>query len=50
MLVAGVCLLLLLVAVYGRVGTKEPPLDAEAIRRIRRRAEQILREERLPNE
>jgi hypothetical protein len=50
LLVAAACLLLLLLLVFGRIGTKDPPFDADVIRRIRRRADQILRDERFPNE
>jgi hypothetical protein len=49
-LVAAVFLLVLLVFAYGRIGAKDPPLDSDVIRRIRRHADQILREQRFPNE
>jgi hypothetical protein len=47
-LVASACVLVLLVAVYAKAGAKDPPLDAEVIKRIRRRADQIRREQLLP--
>jgi len=50
LLVAGTCLLVLLLAACWRSGSKDPPLDPDVIRRIRRRADQILREQRFPNE
>jgi len=49
-LVAGTCLLILLLAAWWRPGSKDPPLDPDVIRRIRRRADQVLREQRYPNE
>jgi hypothetical protein len=49
-LVAGACLLLLLLALGFRSGSKQPPLDREAVRRIRRFADQMRREELLPYE
>lgn len=50
MLVAGACLLVLLLAAYLRPAAKDPPLDQDVMRRIRRRADQVLREQRFPNE
>lgn len=50
MLVAGVCLLLLLLAATRQLGAKDPPLDPEAIRRLRRSADRMMRDERFPNE
>lgn len=50
MWVAGVCLIIIMVALWARLGTKPPPLDREAIRRIRRFADQHRREELLPYE
>jgi hypothetical protein len=49
-LVAGVCLLALLLAATLRLGAKDPPLDPEVIRRLRRLSGQMMREERFPNE
>jgi len=49
-LVAGTCLLVLLLAAWWRPGSKDPPLDPDVMRRIRRRADQVLREQRFPNE
>ena len=50
MLVAGVCLLVLLLAATRELGTKDPPLDPEVIRRLRRSADRTMRELRFPNE
>ena len=50
MLVAGGCLMVLVLAAWCRVGAKEPPLDRDVVRRIRRFAEQSRREELLPYE
>jgi hypothetical protein len=50
MLVAGTCLLVLLIATCLRQGAKDPPLDPDVVRRIRRCADQVLREQRFPNE
>jgi hypothetical protein len=49
-LVAGAFLLVLLLAAFGRIGAKDPPLDPDVIRRIRRRADEMLRDQRYPNE
>jgi hypothetical protein len=48
--VAGVCLLVVLLAATRALGTKDPPLDPEVIRRLRREAAQMMREQRFPNE
>jgi hypothetical protein len=50
MLVAGVCLLALLLAATRRLGAKSRPLDPEVIRRLRRMSSQMMRDERFPNE
>ena len=50
MLVAGTCLLVIVLAACWRQSVKDAPLDPDALRRIRRRADQILREQRFPNE
>ena len=50
MLIAGVGLVILLLALWSRAGTKPPPMDGEVVRRIRRFAEQSRREELLPYE
>lgn len=50
MLIAGGCLLVFLLAMWCRAGAKEPPLDRDAVRRIRHFAEQRRREELLPYE
>ena len=50
MLIASGCLMVLLVAAWCRMSAKEPPLDREAVRRIRRFAERARREELLPYE
>ena len=45
MIVAGVCLTVLFVALSFRWSPKNPPLDPEEIRRVRRYADQLRREE-----
>ena len=50
MVVAGTCLLVIVLAACWRQGAKEPPLDPDVMRRIRRCADQLLREQRFPNE
>ena len=50
MLILGGCLMILLVAAWCRAGAKEPPLDRDVVRRIRRFADQARREELLPFE
>ena len=50
MLIASGCLMVLAVAVWCWTGIKEPPLDRDAVRRIRRFAERARREELLPYE
>ena len=47
---AGVCLLALLLAATRWLGAKDPPLDPEVRRRLRREAGRMLRDERFPNE
>jgi hypothetical protein len=42
--------MILLVAVCWRVRAKEPPLDRDVVRRIRRFADQTRREQLLPFE
>jgi hypothetical protein len=49
-LVVGVCLFVILLATCLRQGAKDPPLDPDVIRRIRLFADQVLREQRFPNE
>jgi hypothetical protein len=49
-LVASVCLLVLLLASTRWLGTKDPPLDPDVIRRLRRSADQMMRDQRFPNE
>jgi len=49
-LIAGGCLIVLLLAGWCRVKAKEPPLDRDVVRRIRRFADQARREELLPFE
>jgi hypothetical protein len=49
-LVAGVCLLVLLLVATRRLGAKDPPLDPDVIRRLRREAGRTMRDERFPNE
>jgi hypothetical protein len=49
-LVASVCLLVLLLAATRRLCAKDPPLDPEVIRRLRRMSGQTMRDERFPNE
>jgi len=44
MLVAAACLMAALLAAVFRAGAKDPPLDPEVIRRIRRDADQIPKE------
>ncbi len=50
MLITGACLVVVLLALCLKSGAKEPPLDREAVRRIRRLADQCRREELLPYE
>lgn len=50
MLIVAACLMVLLVAAWYRVGAKEPPLDRDVVRRLRRFAERARREELLPYE
>ena len=50
MLVASGCLMVLAVAAWCWIGAKEPPLDRDVVRRIRRFADQTRREELLPYE
>lgn len=50
MLVFGACLVVMLLALCFRSGTREPPMDREVVRRIRRFADQSRREELLPYE
>ena len=50
MLIAGGCLMILLVAGWYRLTAKEPPLDRDVVRRIRRFADQTRREDLLPFE
>ena len=50
MLVVGMCLFVILLVTWWRQGAKDPPLDPDVIRRIRIFADQVLREERFPNE
>lgn len=50
MLIAGGCLMVLLVAAWWRMEAKEPPLDRDVVRRLRRFADQTRREELLPFE
>jgi hypothetical protein len=49
-LVGVVCVFILFLAVGFRAGAKDPPLDRDAVRRIRRFAEQNRREQILPYE
>jgi hypothetical protein len=50
LLVAGLCLAALIAALCWRIGAKDPPLDPDALRRIRRHADRSLREQNFPNE
>ncbi|HLK48569.1 MAG TPA: hypothetical protein VKT49_10570 [Bryobacteraceae bacterium] len=50
MLILSGCLMVLAVAACLRIGAKEPPLDRDVVRRIRRFAERMRREELLPYE
>ena len=50
MVVAGTCLLVIVLAACWRQGAKDPPFDPDVMRRIRRSADQLLREQRFPNE
>ena len=49
-MVGVVCLLILLLVVGFRAIAKDPPLDREVVQRIRRRSDQIRREQILPYE
>lgn len=48
MLIACGCLMVLLLAACCRITSKQPPLDRDVVRRIRRMADQARREELLP--
>lgn len=50
MLIAIGCAMVLLMAAYCCISSKEPPLDRDVVRRIRRLAEQMRREQLLPYE
>jgi hypothetical protein len=43
-LVAGLCLLVLLLAATRRLGAKDRPLDPDVLRRLRREASRTMRE------
>jgi hypothetical protein len=43
-------LLVIVLAACWRQGVKDPPLGPDVMRRIRRCADQALREQRFPNE
>ena len=50
MLVVAACLIVLILAASFHLRRKQPPLDREVIRRIRRFADQSRREQLLPYE